>query len=112
MNTALHFEVIGRTWEGRKAAYQYTTTANVPFWPRRVARMVRDGLVRGDRRELPPSVPDMGDFACILDVRIIHEANAYESTRGGISRRIDTFTTLAGWRDSRSAKRYAKATNA
>lgn len=34
MTNQLHFEVIGRTWDGRRAYSQYTKEGDVPFWPR------------------------------------------------------------------------------
>lgn len=112
MNNTLHFEVVGRLWDGTRAAYQYTTGGDVPFWPRKLARLVAE-QIRNPAASLtppPPSVPSMGDFAEIEDVRIVHEHNDYEAVGHGISRRTDTLTTLAGWKYAGSAKRYARAT--
>jgi hypothetical protein len=108
----LHFEVVGRLWSGARSAYQYSTP-DTPKWTRKVARSVAE-QIRNPAASLtppPPSVPKMGDFAAIEDVRIVRESNVYEHAGFGISRRTDTFTTLAGWKRSGSARRYARCVN-
>lgn len=53
----------------------------------------------------------MGDFASIEDVRIVHEHNDYEPS-GSLLRRVDTFTTLAGWAKPGSRRTYNRMFNA
>lgn len=107
---SLHFQVVGRLWSGARGAYQYSD-AMAPAEPpsRKEARAIRDAVIAGKARG--HGVPDMGDFASIEDARIVHERNDYEAVGRGINRRVDTFTTLAGWSRPSSASAYRRMVN-
>lgn len=110
MQTALHFEVVGRLWSGGRAAYQYTDPS-APSEPcsKGEARALRDAIIAGQAKGA--GLPSMGDFASIEDVRIVHERNDYEAVGRGINRRVDTFTTVAGWSHPSSASAYRRMVN-
>jgi len=89
----LHLQIFGYTFEGFKAAYQYTpkaSAADVMAFPARFA----------------------GDFASVIDWRLVEETNEYERTsRPPITRRIDTFKTLRGFRAGMTPRRFDRIIN-
>lgn len=89
-----HLQVYGFTYEGFRSCYQYTI--NEPIMPLSDVAAVK---------RLAP------DFESLIDYRIVKETNEYEPTSRGLSRRIDTFKTLRGWRTF-SNRRYSRCVNA
>lgn len=87
-----HLEVYGRAWGGFRAVYQYTVTKE------RADAMIADGK---------PSGLDAGDFESIIDWRLVEETNMVERTKSPpITRRVDTFRTLRGFRAGMTPKRF------
>lgn len=87
----LHMRVYGQTWGGARACYQYT----IESVPADIAAASRVAV----------------DFQQLFDYHVTQESNTYEHVGRGISRRVDTFRTLRGWRAGMTNRRYDRAVN-
>lgn len=85
---AFHLQIYGRTWSDRKAAYQYSL----------------ETPIKTDKEAQQAA----GDFASVIDWRLVEETNAYEHISHGIARRIDTLKTLRGFRNGMNPQRFAR----
>ena len=88
----IHLEVWGYLWSGAKAVYSYTpkaTAEEVIADPKRFA----------------------SDFASLLDFRVVQESNTYEQIGHCLTRRIDTFKTLRGFRNGMKPNRFYRIAN-
>ena len=88
---AIHLRVYGVTWVGSRSCYQYSVD-KAPQTDQEAKRVA-------------------GDFESLIDWHVIQETNEHECVGAGISRRIDTFTTLRGWRNGFSNARYNRIVN-
>ena len=87
----IHLRVYGATWGGGRACYQYSVD-KAPQTDQEAKRCA-------------------GDFESLIDWYVMEETNEYEDIGAGISRRIDTFKTLRGWRNGFSDARYNRIVN-
>lgn len=86
----LHLEVYGRAWGGFRAFYSYTIPEATPI-----------SSIEANPERFA------GDFEQVLDWRLVQETNAYERTSSQpITRRIDTFRTLRGFRNGMTPLRF------
>ena len=92
MQTQIILRVYGVTWSGGRACYQYNV----------------DKAPENDREAKSIA----GDFESLIDWHVIQETNEYEQVGAGLSRRVDTFKTLRGWRNGFSDRRYNRIVNA
>jgi hypothetical protein len=87
----IHLEVYGHTWGGARAVYSYAPKASA-------AEVIAN-----------PSLY-AGDFASLIDFRVVEETNTYEG-KGVIRRRIDTFKTHRGFRNGMTPRRFYRLAN-
>lgn len=88
-----HIEVYGHLWSGPRAVYSYTVPAPV------------DDDAAAKRAA--------GDFADLIDWRLVEHSCAYEQTKSPpILRQIDTYKTLRGFRNGMSPGRFYRLANA
>ena len=87
----LHLQIYGYLWSGPRAVYQYTIPAPIT------------SDIEAKRHA--------GDFESLIDWRLVSESNAYEDTGHGLSRRIDTFKTLRGFRNGMTPRRFDRLAN-
>ena len=98
METQYHLEIYGWAWGGFKATYSYIVTAEN-------AEALRTGAIDPERCA--------GDFEHVIDWRLVRENCTYERTASPpITRRIDTFLTLRGFRNGMSPRRFYRLSNA
>ena len=86
-----HLRVYGYMWSGPRACYQYTLQK--PITTDAEAKQAA------------------GDFESLIDWHLCQETNEYVDAGRGLSRRIDTFKTLRGWRNGFSNRRYDRIVN-
>ena len=91
MNKQIILRVYGHTWGGGRACYQYACN-KAPETDAQAKSIA-------------------GDFESLIDWQVIEESNTYERLSHGLSRRIDTFKTLRGWRNGFSNRRYNRIVN-
>lgn len=99
MITTYHLEIFGRTYGGFKSCYQY------PLTELRALALTLPGAEG-------PNTLDAGDFAEILDWRVVKETVEYVTPRHGVFTRTDTFKALRGFRNGMSPRRFYRLINA
>ena len=91
MQTEYTLEVYGYLWSGPRAVYSYRTKTAVESDA--AAKQIA------------------GDFSSLIDWRCVRCTSFYESLSRGISRRVDEYKTLRGFRNGMSPRRFYRLAN-
>jgi hypothetical protein len=95
-----HLQVYGYLWSGPTAVYSYTVPAD------KVEKLLNAHEADCQTKACA------GDFAALLDWRLVREDVAYERTASPpILRRIDTYRTLRGFRNGMRPSRFYRLAN-
>lgn len=87
----LTLEVYGHLWSGPRAVYSYTVD-KAPVTDQEAHRRA-------------------GDFASLIDWRVVKNTCTYEKAGRGLLRRIDVFKTLRGFRNGMTPRRFYRLAN-
>lgn len=98
MTTSYHLEIYGRTYAGFRWVYQYPLTAQRAL---AITALGAEG----------PNTLDAGDFAEIIDWRVVKETCEYSAPKHGVTQRTDTFKTLRGFRNGMTPARFSRLIN-
>lgn len=87
-------EVYGSLWSGQRAVYSYSLDSCTAV-----------ALIKAETVK-----ERAGDFEAVIDWRLVEHASTYEKSPP-ITRRVDTWKTLRGFRNGMTPKRFYKLAN-
>lgn len=97
-----HLEVYGYLWSGAKSVYSYQVDTGIALALADRTRKYSDD----------DAAKCAGDFSSLIDWRVVKHTFEYERTRSPpITRRIDTYRTLRGFRNGMTPQRFYRLAN-